>query len=655
MEVESDAFVARTPPSRPAPAPVRRLFIANRGEIAARISRTASRLGIECVLPDQAGDAPLDFLDGDAVVAAARGGGADALHPGYGFLAESADFAAAVERAGIRWVGPPPAAIRAMGDKAAARQLAASLEIPTIPGYDGPDQTDPALTAAAERIGAPIIVKPAAGGGGKGMRVVRDLGAADLGAEFSAARRAALAAFGDDRLILERLVGDARHVEVQVLFDAAGEGVTLGERDCSLQRRHQKILEEAPAPGLPRATRRALAEAAIRLGAAAGYRNIGTCEFLVEERGGWYFLEMNTRLQVEHPVTEAVTGRDLVADQLAIAAGATLSDLALDRPRPTGATRGHAIEVRLCAEDAEADFLPANGRVEALRWPAGDGIRVEAGIKLGTVVGVQFDPLLAKIVAHGTDRADALGRLEAALDGTVVLGLTTNLRFLRWLVREPIVRDAAARTDSLERIWPPADRPDRAATPDAAWSVAARCLASARAEARAEARTGATDPFRRTWRLNAPPTLRVEAEGEADGKWRTIVLETPRARAGEVVEPSAIRVEDVVHVDVGGRSVAFRLAPPPDAGRAVVAPGARFGPSGVASVISPMPGRVIALRAEVGDELVAGDPIVVLEAMKMEHVVVAPVSGRLVECFVVVADQVSRGAALATMEPSALP
>ncbi|MHB8460233.1 MAG: ATP-binding protein [Candidatus Limnocylindrales bacterium] len=647
MEVESDAFVARTPPSRPAPAPVRRLFIANRGEIAARIARTANRLGIECILPEQAGGTPLDFLDGEAVVAAARGGGADVLHPGYGFLAESADFAAAVERAGIRWVGPPPAAIRAMGDKAAARQLAASLGIPTIPGYDGPDQTDTALTAAAARIGAPIIVKPAAGGGGKGMRVVRDLDAADLGAEFRAARRAALAAFGDDRLILEHLVGDARHVEVQVLFDAAGEGVALGDRDCSLQRRHQKILEEAPAAGLPRATRRALAEAAIRLGTAVGYRNVGTCEFLVDERGGWYFLEMNTRLQVEHPVTEAVTGRDLVADQLAIAAGATLSDLALDRPRPTGATRGHAIEVRLCAEDADADFLPATGCVEALRWPAGDGIRVEAGIELGTVVGVQFDPLLAKIVAHGTDRADALGRLETALDGTVVLGLTTNLRFLRWLVREPILRDAVARTDSLERTWPPADRRGRTATPDAAWSIAARRLAEARADA--------PDPFRRTWRLNAPPSLRVEAEGEADSESRTIVLETPHAGADEAVEPSAVRVGEVVHVDVGGRSVAFRLAPPPDAGRAVVAPGARFGPSGVASVISPMPGRVIALRAEVGDELVTGDPIVVLEAMKMEHVVVAPVSGRLVECFVVVADQVSRGAALATMEPSALP
>ncbi|MHB8400254.1 MAG: ATP-binding protein, partial [Candidatus Limnocylindrales bacterium] len=350
-------------------AAIHRLFIANRGEIATRIARTATRLGMAALIPGKDALPVVDLLDADAVVAAARHVGADAIHPGYGFLAESAAFASAVQQAGIVWVGPPSGAIAEMGDKAAARRLAVTLGIPVLPGYDGEDQDDAVLLAAAAAIGAPLIVKPAGGGGGKGMRIVRDLEPSGFGPELAAARRTAASAFGDERLILERLVEGARHVEVQVLFDAVGRGVALGDRDCSIQRRHQKVLEEAPAPDLTDRTRGALAEAALRLAAAVGYRNIGTCEFLVADDGTWYFLEMNTRLQVEHPVTEEVTGRDLVADQLAIAGGATLSDLALDRPaesgrldplRPTGATGGHAtrghatcghaIEVRLYAE-----------------------------------------------------------------------------------------------------------------------------------------------------------------------------------------------------------------------------------------------------------------------------------------------------------------
>ena len=337
-----------------------------------------------------------------------------------------------------------------MGDKAASRKLAATLGITVPAGYDDDDQSDAALTKAAERIGYPLLVKPAAGGGGKGMRTVRF--ADRLTTELAAARREAQAAFHDDRLILERLLEGARHVEIQVLFDAQGNGVHLGERDCSIQRRHQKVLEEAPSPAVDAALRRAMGEAALALAGAVGYVSAGTCEFLLDDRGTFTFLEMNTRLQVEHPVTELTTGRDLVADQLRIAAGEPLgfsqADVHLD---------GHAIEVRLYAEDAEHGFLPATGRIERLRWPIGEGVRVDAGVAEGDEVGGRFDPMLAKIIARGHDRADALDRLTRALDQTVVLGLTTNLRFLRWLVREPVVRDGGARTDTLDRIWPPDD------------------------------------------------------------------------------------------------------------------------------------------------------------------------------------------------------
>ncbi len=332
------------------------MFVANRGEIAARIARTCDRLAIRAIVPDVAGPSALDLLDVGAVVAAAVAAGADAVHPGFGFLAENADFAEHVLAAGIRWVGPPPAAIRAMGDKAAARHLAASLGVPVLAGYDEADQTDPALTAAATRIGFPLLVKPSAGGGGKGMRIVRDPDR--LADALAAARREATSSFGDDRLILERLVEGGRHIEIQVLFDGFGDGVHLGERDCSIQRRHQKVLEEAPSPAVDADLRARLGEAALTLARAVGYVSAGTCEFLVDDRGRPAFLEMNTRLQVEHPVTELVTGRDLVADQLRIAAGERL-ELAPDEVTATG----HAVEVRLYAEDAEAG-LPAGHRLD---------------------------------------------------------------------------------------------------------------------------------------------------------------------------------------------------------------------------------------------------------------------------------------------------
>jgi len=664
--------------------PLRTLFVANRGEIARRIARTAERLGIRVIVPpagdgggrgdasdadrrdatsgadrgdatsrargpEVAGraDAPhpggtassvalvaptpprqLDLLDIEAVVAAARAAGADALHPGYGFLAENADFAEAVIAAGIRWVGPPPAAIRAMGDKAGARRLAARLGVPILPGYDDPDQSDDALAAAARTIGLPLLVKPAGGGGGKGMRIVRDLDG--LPEALAAARREARAAFGDDRLILERYLERPRHIEVQVLFDLHGAGVHLGERDCSVQRRHQKVLEETPAPAVDEPLRARLASAALRLATAVGYASAGTVEFLVDEAGAFHFLEMNTRLQVEHPVTELVTGRDLVADQLRIAAGEPLGvdQASVDLARRSG---GHAIEARLYAEDPETGFLPATGRVAVLRWPTGEGLRVDAGIAAGDEVGGRFDPLLAKIVAHGRDRAEALERLRDALGRTVVLGLTTNLRFLRWLVVQPEVVTGEARTDTLERIWPPGAAAAWRTIPDPAWRTAARLLLA----------DEGGDPWAGGWRLNSAPVVRLATDDEE----RRVAVE-----AGALETLTAVRVGDTVHVDVDGRSVPFRLAPPPDVERAVRSAARQHG-GGPSQVIAPMPGTVIAVHMAAGRAVEAGDPIVTLEAMKMEHVVPAPVAGSVVEVRVRPSDQVGRGQLLAVIEP----
>jgi len=610
---------------------MRALFIANRGEIASRISRTCERLGIRAIVPVTDGPARLDLLDAAAVVDAARTAGADALHPGFGFLAENPGFAELVQGAGIRWVGPPPNAIRVMGDKAAARRLAASLGVPVLPGYDGAEQSDRALTDAAETVGFPLLVKPAAGGGGKGMRIVRE--PARLPDSLAAARREATVAFGDDRLILERLIEGGRHVEIQVMFDAHGNGVHLGERDCSIQRRHQKVLEESPSPAIDAAMRHRLGEAALTLARAVGYVNAGTCEFLLDDRGVPAFLEMNTRLQVEHPVTEFVTGRDLVADQLRIAAGESLG-FDSEAGRPTG----HAAEVRLYAEDAEDGFLPATGRIEAIRWPSGDGVRVDAGVEAGSVIGEWFDPMLAKIIAWGPDRAIAFDRLERALDQTVVLGIVTNLRFLRWLVRQPVVRTGDARTDTLDRIWPPDDWGEAVTIPDDAWSVAATRLLED---------LEPSDPWAGGWRVNARPSVTLEA----DGATRSVEVGVSVSPAPLAID--AVRAGDSVFLDLAGRSTAFRLARPPDvdaAARAAVAHGAA-GATGPAEIVAPMPGSVIRVHAGVGQAVSAGDPVVTLEAMKMEHVVAAPRPGRVVDIRVRAADQVARGQLLAIIDP----
>jgi excisionase family DNA binding protein len=611
----------------PAGRPIERLLVANRGELVVRIARTCRRLGVRClglVAADQARAwwtsavdelVPLagGYLDPAAVIEAARQAGADAVHPGYGFLAENADFAAAVVASELRWVGPPAAAMRALGDKQRARQLAAASGVPIVPGYDGDAQSDRALRQAAEAVGYPLLIKPSAGGGGKGMHVVSEPG--QLAASLATARREARAAFGDDRLILERYLGRARHVEIQLLCDSAGEAVYLGERDCSLQRRHQKVVEEAPSPAVDGELRGQLGAAAILLARAAGYVGAGTAEFLLDERGNFYFLELNARLQVEHPLTEAISGRDLVADQLRIAAG---EPLAFDQAAVE--LHGHAVEARLYAEEAEHDFLPSIGEVVDARWPTGDGVRVDAGVGAGDVVGTRYDPLLAKLIAWAEDRPSALARLDAALAATSVLGVSNNRGFLRWLISRPDVAAGATDTELIEREWQPA----AGELPAGAWPAASAALAVLHA----------ADRPRLGFRLNAAPRLNVEIGAEV----RSLPIAGPTGVAWAASSDGT-----GVVLDLDGRSLVARLAAAPTA-EAALRHAAHAGAGD--AVRAPMPGAVLELRVATGDTVDAGETLLVLEAMKMENAVSAPAAGRVSAVLVAVGQQVQRGEAL---------
>jgi excisionase family DNA binding protein len=623
---------ARAPGGQRTAGPIRTLLIANRGEIAARVARTARRLGMRTVGIHAADDTPprgMDmvlpvpaYLDGDAILDATRRAGADAIHPGYGFLAENPGFAAAVQEAALIWVGPPPDAIAAMGDKGMARRTAVAQGVPVLPGYDGTDQADARLIEEAGRIGFPLLVKPSAGGGGKGMRVVRD--PADLPDALAAARREAARAFGDDRLILERLLDGPRHVEVQVMLDGHGAGVHLGERDCSAQRRKQKIVEEAPGPAVDAALRARMGAAALQLATAVGYQGAGTVEFLLGNDGAFHFLEMNTRLQVEHPVTEAVTGRDLVADQLRVAAGDPLgvaqSDVRLD---------GHAFEARLYAEDPDAGFLPATGRIAELAWPP--DVRVDRGVEAGDEVSDRYDPLLAKLIVRGPYRAAALDRLCAALDATRVLGVRTNLRFLRWLATHPAMADGEMRTDTIDAL----QLPDPPQPDEAAWQAAARALD--RVAPQGGAWSGG-------WRLNADPRLRL-----ADEEEERDVLLSPAD--GELPAAAVDAGHEMAFVDVEGQSLEFAIAAAPTVEEAVRHAAAASG--GSAAMTAPMPGRVIAVRIDEGASVNAGQALVVIEAMKMEHAVLSPLEGTVTRMLAVEGKQVARGELLAEVSATA--
>ncbi len=461
--------------------PFRSVLVANRGEIAVRLLTAAREMGLRTVAvysdadvgalhvcaadrAERLGPAPAreSYLRIDAVIDAARRSGAEAIHPGYGFLSENAALPEACEEAGLVFIGPPASAMRALGDKAAARQLAQRMGVPTVPGYDGEDQSDATLAREAAAIGWPLLVKPSAGGGGKGMRVVPSDDT--LQEALAAARREALAAFGDERLVLERFVHPARHVEIQVFADAHGDVVHLFERECSVQRRHQKIVEESPSPALDAKTRDAMGRAAVALTRAVGYRSAGTLEFLLAPDGSFYFLEMNTRLQVEHPVTEAITGIDLARLQLREAMGEALGrDLGLT-PESIRA-RGHAIECRIYAEDAENGFLPAAGAVLRWRPPSGPNVRVDSGITTGSEVSVHYDPILAKVIVWDEDRDNAIARAQRALADTVLLGLPSNIGFLQAVLAHPAFRAGETTIDFVQKHlaqWRPQGEPPAA-------------------------------------------------------------------------------------------------------------------------------------------------------------------------------------------------
>jgi acetyl/propionyl-CoA carboxylase alpha subunit len=527
---------------------VSKLLVANRGEIALRVFRTARRLGIATVAVAAPDDVAAlhtrsadeaagvsSYLDAADLLRAARETRADAVHPGYGFLAENAEFAAAVAEAGLVWVGPPAAALRGGGDKLEAKRLAAEAGVPVVPGGD------------PRELGYPLLVKAAAGGGGRGMRVVRS--AAELDDAAAAAAREARAAFGDDRLLFERYLERPRHVEIQLLADAHGAIASLGERECSVQRRHQKVLEESPSVALDAELRARMSDAAVRFARAVGYVNAGTVEFVLDGRD-FYLLELNGRIQVEHPVTEAVTGIDLVEQQLRIAAGEPLSD--------PPSRQGHAIEVRLYAEDPRT-FLPQAGTIERLRLP--DGIRVDAGVREGDEVGTAYDPLIAKLIAHASTRAAALDSLRAALAETEVEGVTTNLAFLRWLVAHPALR--AGETTTAFLVEHPPLEPASPLPPA---------------------------PWRQPFRLNLPP-------------------------------PPA--------------------APPPDL---AATDGHEAGES--STVTAPMPGTVVRVLVAAGDTVEPRQPLVVLEAMKMETPLVSPYAALVQAVHVAEGDRVAGGAVL---------
>jgi acetyl-CoA/propionyl-CoA carboxylase biotin carboxyl carrier protein len=646
------------------------VLVANRGEIAVRVIRTLKAMGIRSVAVYSDADADArhvteadvavrigppaarqSYLNIDAVVAAARRTGAQAIHPGYGFLSENSDFAAALEANGLVFIGPPSGAIRTMGDKIAAKATVSAFGVPVVPGIARPGLTDPELIAAAGDIGYPILVKPSAGGGGKGMRRVDD--PADLAPALASSRRESSAAFGDDTLFLERFVLRPRHIEVQVLADKYGSVIHLGERECSLQRRHQKVIEEAPSPLLDAATRARIGAAACDTARSVDYVGAGTVEFIVsaDRPDEFFFMEMNTRLQVEHPVTEMVTGWDLVEWQVRIAAGQKLPVSQDDIEM-----HGHAIEARVYAEDPAAGFLPTGGPVLGLVEPSGDGVRVDSGLSAGMTVGSDYDPMLAKVIAHGDDRAGALRALDRALSETAVLGVGTNVEFLRFLLADDDVAAGRLDTSLLDRRS--GDFQARYADDDEFIAAAAyRWLV------RWSTRSADLWDLPSGWRVGtpAPTSVRLHSGARTD---HVHITGTPH-QAFAVVEGGAARslsacllgdvltvtVDDVRrHYAVGIAGEQIWLACD---GRSLLFEDVREAPvraddthTGDAELTSPMPGSVVAVAVVNGDQVAAGAVVVAVEAMKMEHPITAPIDG-VVELLVTVGDQVKVGQPLA--------
>jgi len=664
------------------------LLIANRGEISRRIMRTARRLGIRTVAvysdadvgaafvreADEAvhiGPAPSaeSYLRGDRIIAAARETGAEAIHPGYGFLSENAEFAEAVAKAGLTWIGPPPEAIRAMGLKDAAKALMEKHGVPVTPGYHGEDQSLKTLKAAARKIGYPVLIKAIAGGGGRGMRKVDD--EADFEAALASAQREAKASFGDDRVLVEKFVNNPRHIEVQVFGDNHGNYVHLFERDCSLQRRRQKVIEEAPAPGMTAAVRKAMTDAALMAAKAVGYRNAGTIEFIVDGSGalrpdGFWFMEMNTRLQVEHPVTEMVTGLDLVELQFRIASGEQLPSQSSIK------LTGHAVEARLCAEDPARAFMPSSGRLERFDLSAFEPnldndddieLRLDSAVEQGDTIPATYDSMFAKAIAHGPTRDDALDALAGALRDAEVWPVATNLVLLANLLDHDDFRQGAATTNTVE-----ADLADLSVLLDEETAE----LLILGATGLGALRPDAVDPWSQNdgFRINAPPrtihtfamgetvrTVRLSSDfagdmrAEIDGQTFEVDLEAMPREDGVLVLGAVDGIDAIAFIRPltdgpvifsRGRALALRG---PDYAHAIEAL------AGGDDVRAPMPGKVIEVKVKAGQEVKRGDPLVVLEAMKMEHTLAAPRDGRVAEVSATPGHPTTDGAILVRLEP----
>ena len=656
-----------------------KILIANRGEIACRVAATARRLGVRTVAVyseadagarhvqacDEAvaigGPAPRDsYLRADRILEAARATGAQAIHPGYGFLSENQAFAEACAAAGVVFIGPPPLAIAAMGSKSAAKALMAQAGVPLVPGYHGEQQDADFLMGEADRIGYPVLIKASAGGGGKGMRRVDR--PEDFIAALAACQREAEASFGDHRMLVERYVNRPRHIEIQVFADAHGQCIHLFERDCSVQRRHQKVLEEAPAPGMSAQRRAEMGAAAVAAAQAVGYVGAGTVEFIAEPAGDgdlqFYFMEMNTRLQVEHPVTEAITGLDLVEWQLRVAAGEPLP-LRQDELR----MQGHAIEARLCAENPQADFLPATGRLQVARWPVHTAferapVRLDSGFAEGDEISPHYDSMIAKLIVWGQDRAQALARLDAALGATHIVGLHTNVAFLRRVVRSRSFQQADLDTALIER--------ESSVLFDAPGLPLELAAAGVAAQAQAmDQLLEDADPWSRRdgWRLHGRALRSFDLE--MAGAHHAVLLQRLRDGSSELqiggqrwplqavalgddrydVTLGAQRLTLAVYARGEQRAVfspeasaLVRLVDPMAHAGEAVAEGGRL--------TAPMPGKLVAFLAHPGDQVKRGQPLAVMEAMKMEHTITAPRDGRVEELLYGVGDQVPEGGEL---------
>ena len=643
-----------------------RVLIANRGEIAVRIMRTCAAMGLQTVAVFSEADADMphvraadlamcigpapateSYLRIDKIIAAAKASGAQAIHPGYGFLSENAEFVDAVEAAGLIFIGPTADSVRQMGSKARARELMAARGVPVVPGYGGTDQSDARLISEAEAIGFPVLVKAAAGGGGKGMSIVR--AAADLPAAIAQARRLATSAFGDATLVIERYLQSPRHIEVQILGDGRGRVVHCFERECSIQRRFQKIIEETPAPGLPEETRVALCKAGVTAGEALDYRGAGTVEFILDAEGRFYFLEVNTRLQVEHPITEETCGVDLVAWQVRVARGEELLSQADIQPS------GHAIECRIYAEDPANGFLPGTGTLALFE---SSGARLDSGVEAGSVIGVHYDPMLAKLIVRGADRPDALRQMRAALRRLRIAGVTTNQAFLAAIIAHPAFVTGAIDTHFIPTHladWRPAFDPNRAQRHAI---VATRALLAESTTVPAM-RTGFRNNHgawqSREWRLADDSVLTVEYLDEGAAGLRVRIGEADVRLTGWTTADGSARCQ------IDDRAAAYRWIAVGDAvhvfgpdGASVLSAVPRFpvieADAASGGLVAPMPGRVVSVAVSVGDTVTKGQILVVLEAMKMEQSLTAPTDGVIADVRCVAGDLVEAGLALIVLE-----